>query len=267
MSVTGTGVRPASAAIAASSPRSVRMGGWIPRARSRSSARASALRRRASASSAARPQVGFELLLGHAEAHAERDQTRLRAVVQVPLDPAELGLLHVDRSCAGRLELLDPVLVRRAKTPPRDDSDGAARPSNGHAARSTRRVVTRPDGTRKATISAEMPPGWRAAGSLRSPADLGPLEDEDDPGVDADDSASGSSVQIGQKYPLRRERPDDDEQHAGCRRVERAQGSARRRRAAHLAGELDRARSARRRAAATRRHEAPSAGRGGARRH
>ncbi len=50
-----------------------------------------------------------ELLLGHAEAHAERDEPRLRAVVEVTLDPAQLGLLHVDRSGAARLERRDPL--------------------------------------------------------------------------------------------------------------------------------------------------------------
>ena len=40
---------------------------------------------------AARPGVGRELLLGHAEAHAERDEPRLRAVVQVALDPPQLA--------------------------------------------------------------------------------------------------------------------------------------------------------------------------------
>ena len=36
-----------------------------------------------------------QLLLRHAEAHPERDQPRLRAVVQVALDPAQLGVLGV----------------------------------------------------------------------------------------------------------------------------------------------------------------------------
>ena len=59
-----------------------------------------------------RLRVGPELLLGHADAHAERDETGLRAVVQVALDAAQLGLLDVDRGGAAPLEPLDPV--RRA---------------------------------------------------------------------------------------------------------------------------------------------------------
>ena len=52
-------------------------------------------------------RVGLELLLRHPEAHAERDQPGLRAVVQVALDAAELGVLLLDRAQAGRLERLD----------------------------------------------------------------------------------------------------------------------------------------------------------------
>ena len=45
-----------------------------------------------------------ELLLGHAQAHAERHQPRLGAVVEVALDPPQLGLLDVDRAGPGVLE-------------------------------------------------------------------------------------------------------------------------------------------------------------------
>ncbi len=44
--------------------------------------------------------IAGELLLGHPDAHAERDEPRLGAVVEVALDPAELRLLHVDRAGA-----------------------------------------------------------------------------------------------------------------------------------------------------------------------
>ena len=41
-------------------------------------------------------RVGVELLLGHPEVHRQRDQVLLRAVVQVALDPAALGVRRVD---------------------------------------------------------------------------------------------------------------------------------------------------------------------------
>jgi hypothetical protein len=50
-----------------------------------------------------------ELLLGHPQAHPERDQRGLRAVVEVALDPAELRVLKVDGSRATGLQRLDPL--------------------------------------------------------------------------------------------------------------------------------------------------------------
>ncbi len=89
----------------------------MPRARSRSSRSACSAPARASASSSpTRSRVGGELLLGHAEAHAERDESGLRAVVQVPLDPAKLRVLEIDRAGPTGLERLDPL---RHLGPPR----------------------------------------------------------------------------------------------------------------------------------------------------
>ena len=85
-------------------------GGWIPRTRSRSSSSASTGAARASRETKRALRIGSQLLLGHPHAHAERDEPRLRAVVQVTLDPAQLGLLDVHRSGAARLEPLDSVL-------------------------------------------------------------------------------------------------------------------------------------------------------------
>jgi hypothetical protein len=48
-----------------------------------------------------------ESLLRHPEAHPERHQPRLRAVVEIALDPAQLCVLSVDGSRAGLLESLD----------------------------------------------------------------------------------------------------------------------------------------------------------------
>ena len=42
----------------------------------------------------------LQLLLGQAEVHAERDEPRLRAVVQVALDAPQLGLGRLDGSGA-----------------------------------------------------------------------------------------------------------------------------------------------------------------------
>ena len=45
--------------------------------------------------------VAVEALLGHAEVHGQRDQARLRAVVQVALDPPQVGGRRVDGARAG----------------------------------------------------------------------------------------------------------------------------------------------------------------------
>ena len=50
-----------------------------------------------------------EPVLGAAEPHAERDQARLRPVVQVALDPPQLRRLHVERAAARAGELDDAV--------------------------------------------------------------------------------------------------------------------------------------------------------------
>ena len=51
-----------------------------------------------------------ELLLGAPEVHRDGDDPRLRAVVEVALDPLELQPRGVDRSRAGLLEVLDALL-------------------------------------------------------------------------------------------------------------------------------------------------------------
>ena len=53
--------------------------------------------------------VVSELLLCHAEAHAECHQPCLRSVVQVTLDPPQLRLLEVDCACPRLLELFDAM--------------------------------------------------------------------------------------------------------------------------------------------------------------
>ena len=63
--------------------------------------------------------VAGELLLGHPETHPERHQPCLRTVVQVALDPAQLGLLNVHGTRPAPLQGRDPLgqrgRVRRAQ--------------------------------------------------------------------------------------------------------------------------------------------------------
>ena len=53
--------------------------------------------------------VIVQAVLGAAELHAQRDQAGLRAVVQVALDPAQLGGLGVQRAAAGAGEHVDAL--------------------------------------------------------------------------------------------------------------------------------------------------------------
>ena len=117
---TGSGAASASACTAPTSPRSASTGGWMPRTRSRSSASASLLA--AARLGEQRPRaVGVvgELLLGQGQAHAQRDQPGLRAVVQVALDAAQLGGLGVDGLGARLGQLLhaqrQPALLRHRR--------------------------------------------------------------------------------------------------------------------------------------------------------
>ena len=54
--------------------------------------------------------VGLELLLGHAQAHRHGDQPGLGAVVQVALEPAQLGRGVVHRLGPAAGQHLDPLL-------------------------------------------------------------------------------------------------------------------------------------------------------------
>ena len=103
---------PASEVIASRRPRSESSAGRMPRARSRSSASARWVSSRASPTSVAAPSVSpaGELLLGAAELHRDGDQARLRAVVQVALDPLELQARGVDGAGARLLQVLDAPL-------------------------------------------------------------------------------------------------------------------------------------------------------------
>ena len=67
--------------------------------------------------------IAGEALLRKAEVHAERNEPRLRTVVEVALDAAQIALLDVDRPGARRLEHLDALLEPEAARNKSEDSD------------------------------------------------------------------------------------------------------------------------------------------------
>ena len=200
---TGSGLRATSAASAASRPRSESTGGWMPRARSRSSRSASPAPSRASASSSPR-RLGVvgELLLRHAEAHPERDEPRLRAVVQVALDPPQLVSGRVHRTGARRREDADPLVITagRPRAVRRDRCDAARSPSPSAAtpARSTR-GSSPPRRRRRTGTSADAAPGDR---ERTRPRDATRSPRRRTPSTRGRRAArpSDSSVHSGQKY-------------------------------------------------------------------
>ena len=103
---TGTGARWASAATAGTSPRSVRITGWMPRASSRSSAarwRASPTARRPSGGGLVAVQLGLQ----QPQVERQRDELLLGAVVEVALDPAAGVVGGLDDAHARDAQLLD----------------------------------------------------------------------------------------------------------------------------------------------------------------
>ena len=137
-----------SASTAAARPRSASTGGAMPRARSRSSAIACArLARGRARTSAAASGRSVEPLLGAAELHAQRDEPGLRAVVQVALDPAQLGRLHVERAAPGARQLVDPRRQpgsRASRAARRRDATRACTPT-GSRSRAHSPAATRPE--------------------------------------------------------------------------------------------------------------------------
>ncbi len=77
-------------------PRSARTGGWMPRTRPRRSFSAPARSPSPRRPVPARPAGWRHHALHRPQVHAERDQPGLGAVVQIPLDPAQLGGGGVD---------------------------------------------------------------------------------------------------------------------------------------------------------------------------
>ena len=116
-SSTGRSLRAARVASAAPRPWSS-TGGWMPRARSRSSVMASlAPRWAASTSSRTRSRsactvplsAAAELLPGQAQLHGDGDHLGLRSVVQVPLDPAQPRRRVLHHVGPGLLQLTHPA--------------------------------------------------------------------------------------------------------------------------------------------------------------
>ena len=93
----------------------------MPRARSRSSAIAEPASARAARTSSATSGRSASFSSARPSFMRQRDEPRLRAVVQVALDPAQLRRLHVERSAARARQLvhaLDELLLARAGAEP-----------------------------------------------------------------------------------------------------------------------------------------------------
>ena len=140
-SVTGSGAREVSASSAGSSPRSVSTAGWMPRASSRSSSRlvwsSSCAWSSRSASSAVRA------LARRPQQQGERHEPRLRAVVQVALEPPALGVAGLHDPRPRRPQLLHEVrdgaaqqaADERERSQPGRDEGGPERGFSGARAR------------------------------------------------------------------------------------------------------------------------------------
>ena len=114
-SSTGTGARARRAPRApAPSPRSVSTAGWMPRASSRSSSRLVCSSPDAASSSSARAPRSPRPHARRAQQQRRARPARMRAVVEVALEPPALGVAGLDEPCPRRAQLLDarPQLVR-----------------------------------------------------------------------------------------------------------------------------------------------------------
>ena len=190
-------------------PRSASTGGWMPRARSRSSRSASpaprgprpAAARAASGSSASFCSAMPRLM-------PERDQARLGAVVEVALDPAQLGLLHVDGARPARLERRRCARSAPSRSGERSSSAAACAPDRDRApgasatpARSSRASWPPTRRSGRASNATHTPRGSRSAVlSRRRVQTLRALQHADHPGVDRERQRRSPAIaQIGQK--------------------------------------------------------------------
>ena len=102
----------------------MRIDGAMPRTRLRISASASRAWSRASTTrSFAARRVGVHLVGRQPEVDREHDEPLLRPVVEVALDPPELGRLDVEHRLAAHLQRLDPLLERRRPRVAQEDGD------------------------------------------------------------------------------------------------------------------------------------------------
>ena len=166
------GVSRASARMASVRPRSASTGGWIPRTRARSSA--SALTEASLASNTRRAgglRVGVDDLPGGVQGHAHGDQPGLGSVVQVPLDPADLGRPGVQGLGAGLRQLPHPL--RQLDLPGRRQ-DGTGQQAVGPEQQRGRQHPDRGDGQAQ---HDQRPRGVAREGGRRDePGELGPDE-------------------------------------------------------------------------------------------
>ena len=148
-SSTGIALSAASEARASASPLSS-TGGWIPRARPRSSpqrvlgAPERGVDQLADSRGVRNLAAVAELLPGHAEVHGQRGQPDLRAVVQVPLEPPQQGGGVVHGQRPAQLQVVDPL-----RQPPGPEQapdqpgvggrDGPGHPRGGQQHRRSRR--------------------------------------------------------------------------------------------------------------------------------
>ena len=170
--------------------------------------------------------IALQLLLGHPDAHAERDEPRLRTVVEVALDPAQLGLLDVDR---GRAALLEPLDVVRA--PGVDDGGVRAGEQRERQGRPDRPEVAagrdRPDGDEEAADEHGDPDLDRERlAAKREPRDLRLLEHEDDPAGHTDDERHREQRPDRPEVVARRGEPDQEERPDDQRRARARSPSA-----------------------------------------
>ena len=141
--------------------------------------------------SSATSGLALQALLGAPELHAQGDEARLGAVVQVALDAPQLGRLDVEGARAGARELVDArreLALLRAQARQRGDDDrvgaearGPAWPPPTAARTSRRRRARRPRRARprssprprrgaRAPAGAPRPPAARGAPRAGSPA-------------------------------------------------------------------------------------------------
>ena len=190
----------------------MRIGGWIPRARSRSSSSASFAPVRASASSAIAPSgsvrsfsSAIPRLMPSATRRAWAPSCRSRSILRSSVSCTFTAPARVSSSSS-----------IRCAAPAVDDGGVDAREEREPESRPDRPEVAagrdRPHRDEEAAEHGRDPDLDRErAAAEREPGDLGALEDEDDPPRDPDDEREREHRPDRPEVAARRQRPDDDE--------------------------------------------------------